>query len=52
MMESFQRVSNIIVYSFKERVILLCQSILETSQISHLHGSALFTIALKTSITS
>ena len=34
-------------YSFKEGVILFCQSILETRRrISHLHGSALFTIPL------
>ena len=33
-------------HSFKEGVILLCQSILETRQISHLHDSALFTIPL------
>ena len=35
------------LHSFKEGVILLCQSILETRRISHLHGSALFTIPLK-----
>ena len=35
------------LHSFKEGVILLCQSILETRDISHLHGSALFTIPLK-----
>ena len=34
------------LHSFKEGVILLCQSILETRRISHLHGSALFTIPL------
>ena len=33
--------------SLKEGVILLCQSILETRRILHLHGSALFTIPLK-----
>ena len=33
--------------SFKEGMILLCQSILETGRIAHLHGSALFTIPLK-----
>ena len=32
--------------SFKKEVILLCQSILETGRISHLHGTALFTIPL------
>ena len=36
------------LHSFKEGVILLCQSILETRRISHLHGSALFTIPLST----
>ena len=35
------------LHSFKEEMILLCQSILETRQISHLHGSALFTIPVK-----
>ena len=30
--------------SFKEGVILLCQSILETRRISYLRGSALFII--------
>ena len=34
------------LHSFKEGVILLCQSILETRRISLLHGSALFTIPL------
>ena len=34
------------LHSFKEGAILLCQSILDTKQISHLHGSALFTILL------
>ena len=33
------------LHSFKEGLILLCQSILET-RITHLHGSALFTTAL------
>ena len=33
------------LYSFKEGLILLCQSILET-RITHLHGSAHFTIPL------
>ena len=32
------------VHSFKEGIIFLCQSILEMRRISHLHGSALFTI--------
>ena len=35
------------VYSFKEGLILLCQSTLEMRRITHLHGSALFTIPLK-----
>ena len=34
------------VHSFKEEVILLCRSILETRRISDLYGSALFTIPL------
>ena len=34
------------LHSFKEGVILLCQSILETRRISHLPGSAHFTIPL------
>ena len=33
-------------HSFKEGLILLCQSILETRRITHLHGSAHFTIPL------
>ena len=32
--------------SFKEGLILLCQSILETRRITHLHGPAHFTIPL------
>ena len=32
--------------SFKEGLILLCQSILETRRITHLRGSPHFTIAL------
>ena len=32
--------------SFKEGLILLCQSILKTRRITHLHGSAHFTIPL------
>ena len=32
--------------SFKEGMILLCQSILEMRRMSHLHGSAIFTIPL------
>ena len=35
------------LHSFKEGLILLCQSILETRRITHLHGSALFTISLR-----
>ena len=34
------------LHSFKEGLILLCQSILETRRITHLHGSAHFTISL------
>ena len=34
------------LHSFKEGVILLCQSILETRRILRLHGSALFKIPL------
>ena len=34
------------LHSFKEGMIHLCQSILETRRISHLHGSAAFTIPL------
>ena len=34
------------LHSFKEGMILLCQSILEMRRITHLHGSALFTIPL------
>ena len=36
------------IHTFKEELILLCQSILETRRITHLHGSALFTIPLNT----
>ena len=39
------------LYSFKEWIIHLCQTILETRQISHFHGSALFTIPLITGLT-
>ena len=35
------------LHSVKEGVILICQSILEIRRMSHLHGSALFTIPLK-----
>ena len=35
------------LHSFKEGLILLCQSILETTRITHLHGSDHFTIPLK-----
>ena len=35
------------LHAFKEEMILLCQSILETRQISHLLGSMLFTIPAK-----
>ena len=34
------------LHSFKEGMILLYQSILETGQISHLHGFPLFTVPL------
>ena len=34
------------LHTFKEGLILLCQSILETRRITHLHGSAHFTIPL------
>ena len=34
------------LHSFKEGLILLCQSILETRRITHLRGSPHFTIAL------
>ena len=33
--------------SFKEGLILLCQSILEMTRTTHLHGSAHFTIPLR-----
>ena len=33
-------------HSFKEGLILLCQSSLEARRITHLHGSAHFTIPL------
>ena len=36
------------LHSFKEGLILLHQSILETRRITHFHGSAHFTIPLKT----
>ena len=35
------------LHSFKEELILLCQSILEARRITHLHGSAHFTITLR-----
>ena len=34
------------LHTFKEGLILLCQSVLETRRITHLHGSAHFTIPL------
>ena len=34
------------LHSFKEGLILLCQSILETRRITHLHGSSHFTTLL------
>ena len=39
------------LYSFKEGLVLLSQSILETKRITHLHGSAHFTIPLNPSVT-
>ena len=36
-----------IIHSFKEGLILLCQSILETRRITHLHGSSHFTMSLR-----
>ena len=39
------------LHSFKERVILLCQSILEMRRIPHSYGPALFTIPLKICLT-
>ena len=38
------------LHSFKEGLIVLCQSILETRRITHLHGSTHFTIPLKTKV--
>ena len=38
------------LYSFKEELILLCQSFFETRGITHLHGSVHFTIPLKKTI--
>ena len=38
------------LHSFKEGLILLCQSILEERRITHLHGSAHFTIPLSISV--
>ena len=35
------------LHSFKEGLIHLCQSILKTRRITHLHGSAHFTIPLR-----
>ena len=35
------------LHTFKEGLILLCQSILETRRITHLHGSAHFAIPLR-----
>ena len=47
MAESCQWASDIKnLHSSKKEVILLCQSILETRKISHLHGLALFAIPL------
>ena len=38
------------LHSFKEGLILLCQSVLERRRITHLHGLAHFTIPLMYSI--
>ena len=38
------------LHTFKEGLILLSQSILETGRITHLHGSAHYTIPLRLSI--
>ena len=38
------------LHSFKERLILFCQSTLETRRVTYLHGSAHFTIPLNTLI--
>ena len=38
------------LHSFKKGLILLCHSILETRRITHLHGSAHFTIPLINSV--
>ena len=35
------------LHSFKKGLILSCQSILETRRITHLHGSAHFTIPVR-----
>ena len=35
------------LHTYNEGLILLCQSILEMRRITHLHGSAHFTIPLK-----
>ena len=37
------------LHTFKEGLILLCQSYLETRRITHLHGSPHFTIPLSLS---
>ena len=39
-------------HSFKERLILLCQSIVKTRKVTHLHGSDHFTIPLSMLIIS
>ena len=45
MAESRRWVSNIKIYILlKKGLILLCQSILETERITHLHGSAHFAV--------
>ena len=40
------------LHTFKEGLILSCQNILETRRITHLHGSAHFTIPLKDQMSS
>ena len=37
------------LHTFKKGIILLCQSVFETRRTSHLDGSVLFTIPLKSS---
>ena len=46
MAESGHNVKYQNLHSFKEGLIFLCRSILETKRITHLHGSAHFVIPL------